>query len=130
MKTTLTAIALLAVLATGTTSVNAIGADVYVGPATVGANVYASGMGAGPLHVRDNEGYQNWAYYFGANCADRPCGATAAIEAPCAVAAAAPCNTCAPQSVCVPMEQVCTTTSCDPCAGGGFNILNPFTYFG
>lgn len=124
MKTTLTAIALLAVLATGTTSVNAIGADVYVR-----ANTFASYEGQ-PLHVRDNEGYQNWAYYFGANCADRPCGTAAAIEAPCAVAAAAPCNTCAPQSVCVPMEQVCTTTSCDPCAGGGFNILNPFTYFG
>ena len=35
------------------------------------------------------------------------------------------CNTCAPQVVQVEMEQVCTT--CNPC-GGGFSLLNPFSW--
>lgn len=129
MKTTLTAIALSAVLATGA---SAISADMYVGGAAINAEMYgpttvAYGSNqAGPLHIRDNEGYQNFAYYFGANCADRPVGPIAAAVPGIAAAGGceAPCNTCAPRSVCVPMEPVCRTTSCNPCEGGGlFNIF-------
>ena len=100
MKKTLTAIALFVAVTTGATTVQAA------------------------PHVGGNEGLQNYYYYFGSPCCDRiasnaPCGA------PVASSACAPC--CAPQTVRVPMEQVCTT--CDPC-GSRWNILNPFSYFG
>ena len=84
MKKTLTAIALFAALATGATTAN-----------------------ANP-HIGHNEGLQNYYYYFGAPCCNRPMAA-----APCGVAAApcaAPCNPCAPISAPVEMEQVCTTS--------------------
>lgn len=100
MKKTLTAIALFAALATGATSAEA------------------------NLHSGHNEGLQNYYYYFGAPCCNRP----AAVAAPCA--APAPCGECcAPQAVFVPMEQECCTRTCDPC-GSSFNVLNPFSYFG
>ena len=103
MKKTLTAIALFAALTTGAVT-------------TANASM--------PAHAAHNEGLQNYYYYFGAPCCDRPL----AMAAPCAAPAPTcgnPCGACAPQTACVEMEQVCTT--CDPC-GGGFNILNPFSW--
>lgn len=82
MKTTLTAIALFAALATGATTAN-----------------------ANP-HIGHNEGLQNYYYYFGAPCCGRIAGA-----APCAAPCAEPCNPCAPRVAPIEMEQVCTTCS-------------------
>ena len=141
MKKTLTAIALLTVL--GLDSANAqmgVGAGVNVGGVGVGAGVgvgvpgarmaaaraYMGGAagsyrgGSFPLHAAHNEGLQNYYYYFGAPCCDRPapCGVAAA---PCAAPCADPCNPCAPCNVNVEYEQVCRT--CDPCGNGVFGIF-------
>lgn len=107
MKKTLTAIALFAALATGAT--------------TVSANP----------HAAHNEGLQNYYYYFGAPCCERPMAMAApcGVEAPCGPVCEAPCGACAPIMAPVEYEQVCRNVSCDPCASG-FNIMNPFTYFG
>src|SRR5436189_509865 len=114
MKKTLTAIALFAALATGAAT---------TAEARTYTNMYP---GAAPLHAGHNEGLQNYYYYFGAPCCDRP------MAAPCGAVAAAPacgnpCGDCAPCMVPVEYEQVCTT--CDPC-GSRWSLLNPFSYFG
>ena len=98
MKKTLTAIAFLGALAT--TSV----------------------VSANP-HAAHNEGLQNYYFYFGAPCCDRP---LAAAAAPCGAVAATPCaqNCDCPCGVApVEYEQVCST--CSPCGstGGIFNLF-------
>ena len=98
MTKTLTAIALFAALATGAANANP--------------------------HAAHNEGLQNYYYYFGAPCCDRPL----AMATPCGDPAPT-CGACAPHMVPVQYEQICTTSSCNPC-GSSFNVLNPFTYFG
>lgn len=119
MKKTLTAIALFAALAT-----NATTAEARVVSRTIQNPLVGSTL---PAHASHNEGLQNYYYYFGAPCCNKPMALAAApCAAPCATPAPA-CAECAPCSAPVEYEQVCTT--CNPC-GSSFNILNPFTYFG
>jgi hypothetical protein len=84
-----------------------------------------------PAHAAHNEKLQTYYYYFGAPCCNKPMAMAPAAPcgAPVCAAPAPACAPCAPQMACIEYEQVCTTTSCDPCASG-FNVLNPFTYFG
>lgn len=105
MKKTLTAIALFTALAAETSGAQAV-------------------FETNPMHIGRNEGLQTYYYYFGSNCcgstiADRggrPCGPTCAP--------AAPCETCAPISINIPMEERCVPCPqpCDPC-GSGWGIL-------
>ncbi|MBA3814635.1 MAG: hypothetical protein H0X26_09205 [Alphaproteobacteria bacterium] len=107
MKKTLTAIALFAALTAGAAT-------------TANASM--------PAHAAHNEGLQNYYYYFGAPCCNKPMGMAAAAPCGAPVAAAPACgNPCEPCMVPIQYEQVCTT--CDPC-GSSFNVLNPFSYFG
>ncbi len=104
MKKTLTAIALFAALTAGAAT-------------TANASM--------PAHAAHNEGLQNYYYYFGAPCCNKPMGMAAAAPCGAPVAAAPAC--CEPCMVPIQYEQVCRT--CDPC-GSSFNVLNPFSYFG
>lgn len=90
------------------------------------AALATSAANANP-HAAHNEGLQNYYYYFGAPCCDRPMAeAPCGVPAPCDAPAPA-CGACAPTMVPVEYEQVCTT--CDPC-GGSVVWWNPMTYFG
>src|ERR1700722_1281086 len=96
MNKTLSAIALFAVLATGATIAN-----------------------ANP-HAAHREGLQNYYYYFGTPCCEKPMAATwgeaPCGEAPCGPVCEAPVNSCCePATLPVQYEQVCRTTSCNPC---------------
>jgi hypothetical protein len=97
MKKTLTAIALFAALTTGISSANA--------------------YGPGPAHMGSNEGLQNYYYYFGAPCCDRPL----AMAAPCAAPApcGGPCMACPCQYAPVQYELYCRSE----CDGGLFGIF-------
>lgn len=97
MKKTLTAIALFTALAAG------------------------SSVASANPHMGHREGLQNYYYYFGAPCCDRPCGAPCGVASPCA-APCNPCAPCAPVAAPIEMASICKTTCCDPCnpCGGSF----------
>lgn len=110
MKTTLTAIALLATI--------------------TAANAYVPVGNSYPPHFGRSEGIQNYYHYFGANCCGRPgmMGRGLAPSYGMAVppSCGSPCGPCcAPQYAPVEYEQVCSS----PCDNGGLFGLGIFGIF-